>query len=187
MGLVIPMQSFRKTISKVFRNIKGLSSNMVIGPAEVVKKVMTSWLLMKATDYVVVEIFLPIIISLMRFRNSWGLDKLTCTELDWVLLSSNKSVIFYDEFQSIRPSDVDWQAFYSLQSKSSTRVETLKSQFRVRGGEDYIAFIHKLFSEHSTPGKDLFRSIRYDLRLFEDLDKMVDVIKKKIEIMGCQG
>lgn len=179
MGLVIPMQSFRKTISKVFRNIKGLSSNMVIGPAEVVKK---------SYDLLVVDEGH----RLRRRRNlssyyhkfdevseQLGLDKLTCTELDWVLLSSNKSVIFYDEFQSIRPSDVDWQAFYSLQSKSSTRVETLKSQFRVRGGEDYIAFIHKLFSEHSTPGKDLFRSIRYDLRLFEDLDKMVDVIKKK--------
>ena len=37
MGLVIPMQSFRKTIANVFRNIKGLSPKMVIGPAEVAK------------------------------------------------------------------------------------------------------------------------------------------------------
>src|SRR5690606_16646360 len=38
MALVIPMQSFRKTISNVFKNIKGLSSKMVIGPAAVVNK-----------------------------------------------------------------------------------------------------------------------------------------------------
>jgi predicted GIY-YIG superfamily endonuclease len=35
MVLVIPMSSFRKTIENVFKNIKGLSGKMVIGPAEV--------------------------------------------------------------------------------------------------------------------------------------------------------
>src|SRR5690606_23674627 len=38
MALVIPMSSFRKTISNVFKNIKGLSTKMVIGPAEVIHK-----------------------------------------------------------------------------------------------------------------------------------------------------
>ena len=38
MALVIPMASFRKTISKVFKNIKGLSPRMVIGPSELGKK-----------------------------------------------------------------------------------------------------------------------------------------------------
>lgn len=38
MALVIPMASFRKTISKVFKNIQGLSAQMVIGPAEVANK-----------------------------------------------------------------------------------------------------------------------------------------------------
>lgn len=38
MGLVIPMQSFRKTIKNVFKNIKGLSNKMVIGPSEVANK-----------------------------------------------------------------------------------------------------------------------------------------------------
>ncbi|MBK8349141.1 MAG: DUF2075 domain-containing protein [Saprospiraceae bacterium] len=34
MGLVIAMGSFRKTIKKVFRNISGLNSNLVIGPSD---------------------------------------------------------------------------------------------------------------------------------------------------------
>ena len=38
MALVIPMSSFRNTISKVFKNISGLSGNMVIGPAELASK-----------------------------------------------------------------------------------------------------------------------------------------------------
>ncbi len=38
MALVIPMASFRKTISNVFKNIKGLSQKMVIGPSEITKQ-----------------------------------------------------------------------------------------------------------------------------------------------------
>ena len=36
-GLVVPMAGLRKTISKVFSKIKGLKSNMVIGPNDVIK------------------------------------------------------------------------------------------------------------------------------------------------------
>ena len=36
-GLVIPMTSLRSTLKRVFRSVKGLSSNMVIGPNDVVK------------------------------------------------------------------------------------------------------------------------------------------------------
>ena len=34
-ALVVPMTSLRQTLKKVFRNVKGLSSSMVIGPTEV--------------------------------------------------------------------------------------------------------------------------------------------------------
>src|SRR3546814_5335191 len=37
MALVIPMASFRNTIKKVFKHIRGLNAKMVIGPSEVVK------------------------------------------------------------------------------------------------------------------------------------------------------
>ena len=38
MALVVPMSSFRNTLKRVFKNIKGLNSNMVIGPSDVSKK-----------------------------------------------------------------------------------------------------------------------------------------------------
>lgn len=38
MALVVPMASFRSTLKKVFKNIKGLSAKMVVGPAEVSKE-----------------------------------------------------------------------------------------------------------------------------------------------------
>ena len=36
-GLVIPMTSLRKTLKKVFRQVQGLRSSMVIGPSDVIK------------------------------------------------------------------------------------------------------------------------------------------------------
>ena len=37
-GLVVPMTSLRNTLKQVFKSVHGLSSNMVIGPTDVVKK-----------------------------------------------------------------------------------------------------------------------------------------------------
>jgi Cdc6-like AAA superfamily ATPase len=37
MALVVPMSSLRNTLKKVFKNVKGLRANMVIGPAELAK------------------------------------------------------------------------------------------------------------------------------------------------------
>mgnify|MGYP000932326639 FL=1 len=37
MALVVPMSSFRKTLQKVFKTIKGLKATMVIGPSELAK------------------------------------------------------------------------------------------------------------------------------------------------------
>ncbi|MBK8429429.1 MAG: DUF2075 domain-containing protein [Lewinellaceae bacterium] len=34
-----------------------------------------------------------------------GLDKNNCSELDWVAQQSDISILFYDETQSIKPSD----------------------------------------------------------------------------------
>lgn len=36
-GLVIPMTSLRKTLKRVFRQVQGLRSSMVIGPSDVIK------------------------------------------------------------------------------------------------------------------------------------------------------
>lgn len=38
MAIVIPMSSFRKTISKVLKSIEGLSADMVIGPSDLAKR-----------------------------------------------------------------------------------------------------------------------------------------------------
>lgn len=182
MALVIPMASFRQTIANVFKNIKGLSSKMVIGPSEIVKQ---------KYDLLIVDEGhrLRRRVNLGSYfgtfdKNSLtlGLDKMTSSELDWVQLQSEKSIIFYDKFQSIKPSDTTIESFERLKQLSTTRIEKLVTQFRVKGGNQYVNLVHNIFN--NSQNQNITGVGHYDFRLFDNLDAMVSQIKKKDQLLG---
>ncbi|MGE8526107.1 DNA/RNA helicase domain-containing protein [Chryseobacterium rhizosphaerae] len=184
MALVIPMASFRKTISNVFKNVNGLSGKMVIGPSDLAKN---------KYDLIIVDEGhrLRRRVNLGSYFGTFdtnceklNLDKFTASELDWVILQSNKSIIFYDQYQSIKPSDTVKDSFKKLELESYTRVEKLKTQFRVRGGNNYIKLIHKVFDEPLTLPLETYKTDDYEFYLFDDLSQMVDRIKKKNKLHG---
>ncbi len=177
MALVIPMASFRKTISKVFKNIKGLSPSMVIGPGDLAKN---------SYDLVIVDeghrlrrrVNLgPYFKPFDDTCESLGLDKNTASELDWITLRSKKALLFYDQFQSIKPSDVLREGFVQLENDDTTRIETLKTQFRCKGGNEYVKLVYDLFS--NTPPTQPYQSLAYECYLFDDIQLMVDSIHRK--------
>jgi len=179
MALVVPMSSFRNTLSKVFKNVKGLSSNMVVGPAEIINK---------KYDIVVVDeshrlrrrVNLGAYFgSFDKACNKLGLDKYSCSELDWVLRQSDKAVLFYDQNQSIKPSDAKKSDFDKLKSRNTTIVEPLKSQFRVKGGNDYIDYINKLLSCSLQAGSKMYNSPEYEFVLFDTIEEIVKEIKQR--------
>lgn len=181
MALVIPMASFRQTISKVFKNIKGLSSKMVIGPSEIVKQ---------NYDLLIVDEGhrLRRRVNLGSYYGTFdknsltlGLDRMTSSELDWVQLQSEKSIIFYDQFQSIKPSDATIESFERLKQLSTTRIEKLVTQFRVKGGNQYVKLVHNIFN--NTKNQNITGIGYYDFRLFDNLDEMVSQIKKKDQLL----
>lgn len=178
MALVIPMSSFRKTISNVFKNIQGLSPKMVIGPAE---------LATQKYDLVIVDeghrlrrrVNLgPYFSKFSQICELFGLDDSTSSELDWMLIQSKKVMVFYDQFQSIKPSDVLRERFIKLEQSEFTRTETLKTQFRCKGGDQYVKLIHDLFDNKNTPQKK-FQVVEYECYLYGNLQQMVDEIRKK--------
>jgi uncharacterized protein len=178
MALVVPMSSFRKTLKKVFLNIKGLSASMVIGPAEVTNQEYDI-LLVDESHRLRQRVNLGAYFG--RFDKacaSLGFDKNNCTELDWVLKRSKKTILFYDQGQSIKPSDAPRQAFDQLKFSDQTRCETLKSQFRVKGGNGYVRFIDDLLNS-SLEEQEPYQSNEYELVLFDSLAEMVDQIKKR--------
>lgn len=183
MALVIPMSSFRKTISKVFKNIKGLSSDMVIGPSDLAKK---------KYDLVIVDeghrlrqrVNLgPYFKPFDNTSQKLGFDESKCSELDWVLKQSQKCLIFYDRFQSIKPSDVNRERFVRLEKDKTTRIETLKTQFRSKGGINFVNFIHNLL-DAKIEGLLPYQSVDFDLRLFDRLEDMLSEINLREKFEG---
>ncbi|MDX3916322.1 MAG: DUF2075 domain-containing protein [Pseudosphingobacterium sp.] len=180
MALVVPMASFRKTLSNVFKHVKGLKASMVIGPSEVIKK-HYDIVLVDESHRLRRRVNLSGTHTSIFDRNmvQLGLDKYKDSELNWILLKSRKAVFFYDANQSIKPSDVKKEDFQRLRQQPDTREEQLKSQFRVMGGIDYVNFIDQLLSVSVPKTKGIFQSKVYEFLLFHSFEDMVSQIKKR--------
>ncbi|MCD4756467.1 DUF2075 domain-containing protein [bacterium] len=175
-ALVVPMTSLRRTLKKVFKSIKGLKANMVIGPNQVVQKQYDILIVDEAH-------------RLKRRKNIMGMGafdqvnaklgllKYSGNQLDWIKKSSNHQVLFYDSKQSIKPSDIRSTDFNEYNFIS----HTLVSQMRIEGGEDYLEYVHNLFN-HSIQTKIKFYN--YDFKIFNNIHEMVDLIHQKEKEVG---
>jgi len=169
-ALVVPMGSFRKTLQKVFKNITGLNPKMVIGPSDVFKE-----------DY---NIILVDESHRLRRRVNLGpyfkifdnvcdylkVAKTETHELDWIQRTKAKCIYFYDENQSIKPSDVLQEEFTRMKQLPNTVVEPLKSQFRVNGGNGYVDYIKKLLDCSLPTAQSKYASKEYEFVLFQNIE-----------------
>ena len=180
-ALVVPMTSLRKTLKKVFSNVKGLKSSMVIGPSEVSKN---------EYDVLIVDEAHRLrkrknITNFKSFDDAnklLGFDIHEGTELDWILKQSKNQIFFYDEGQSIKPSDIDQAKF--IKQKWSASLLKLVSQHRVKGGMDYINYIDKLLHCRLEKGDKKFESEHYEFVLYDSLTDLYADLKKKEDEFG---
>ena len=180
-ALVVPMTSLRKTLKKVFSNVKGLKSTMVIGPSEVSKN---------EYDVLIVDEAHRLrkrknITNFKSFDDAnklLGFDIHEGTELDWILKQSKNQIFFYDEGQSIKPSDIDQAKF--IKQKWSASLLKLVSQHRVKGGMDYINYIDNLLHCRLEKGGKKFESEHYDFVLYDSLTDLYADLKKKEDEFG---
>lgn len=184
MALVVPMASFRKTLQKIFKNINGLKISMVIGPADVSKE-----------EY---DIILVDESHRLRRRANLGtyfkafddaclrldLNKDEASELDWVIMQSKKTLLFYDANQSIKPSDTKQQDFNLLKQHPDTYTFQLNSQFRVKGGNSYVQFVDNLLKGRTDAISKKYQSPKYEFKLFTNLQQMVNTIKDNDQMYG---
>lgn len=182
-ALVVPMSSFRKTLKKAFTSIEGLSSKMVVGPAEIANDTYDI-ILVDESHRLRKRVNLGAYFGAFdKAAKKLGFDKNECDELDWMLKQSDKSIFFYDQNQSIKPSDVDRSAFERLEKHEQTKQLKLKSQFRVNAGNDYVDFIEKLLA-NGLGDSSAFQPKNYDLVLFESPEDLVAAIQKRDEEHG---
>ncbi len=180
-ALVVPMTSLRKTLKKVFSNVKGLKSSMVIGPSEVSKN---------EYDVLIVDEAHRLrkrknITNFKSFDDAnklLGFDIHEGTELDWILKQSKNQIFFYDEGQSIKPSDIDQAKF--IKQKWSASLLKLVSQHRVKGGMDYINYIDNLLHCRLEKGGKKFESEHYEFVLYDSLTDLYADLKKKEDEFG---
>lgn len=182
-ALVIPMSSFRDTLKKAFRSIQGLSAAMVISPSEAAKN-KYDLLVVDESHRLRRRVNLGAYFGQFDKNSEYlGLDKNTNTELDWVLMNSNKTVLFYDDKQSIKPSDVLFHDFEALKKEPTTITTELKSQFRSKGGNKYSQFVDDIFAG-SLGASDVFTHQNYELLLYDSLGEMIEDVKLRDQQYG---
>lgn len=181
-ALVVPMTSLRKTLQKVAKTIKGLSSSQVISPGDVIKK---------DYDVLIVDEAHRLkrrvnIVNFASFDNTnkyLGLEN--GTQLDWIMMSANHHIMFYDERQSIKPTDVRKKDFLDLKisRKETQTTYELISQHRVKGGSEFISYSNKIMNNKQDK-KIVFKN--YDAKLFDsflDFDKELTLKENEYKLV----
>ncbi|QJB35761.1 DUF2075 domain-containing protein [Chitinophaga oryzae] len=179
MALVIPVDSFRATVKKIFRHVDGLDAGMVVGPADLSRNYYDIVLVDEAHRLRRRENLGSYFGRFDEVCSKLGFDSVKNDELDWVIKQSDRSVFFYDEFQSIKPSDVLQERFDMLKNGENVKTAFLNSQFRVKGGLKYVRFIDGLLTGRPVEGKKMKWFKKYDFWIFHDLEQMITHIKEK--------
>ncbi len=175
-ALVVPQQSLRETIEKVFAQTPGLDKSMVLTPFEVAKSEMHFDLLIvdeahrlgqraNQSSAMLNKQFTEANIKL------FGIDDKTKTQLDWIETKSTHQLLLLDPEQSVKPGDLPLTITHEIinTAKNDSRLFQLVSQMRIKGGNDYLNFVNKLFSDSPALKRD-FNG--YDLRFYDDFESM---------------
>jgi len=189
-GLVVPQQSLRQSIKKVFGKTPGLTKDMVLTPFEVgASETEYDLLIVDETHRLnqranqpsgpLNKLFREITVRL------FGADDSSKTQLDWIRAKSKHQVFLVDAAQSVKPADLPKATLEKLvsETKASHRFYPLVSQMRVQAGADYVGYIRTILGDSaSTAVRQEFDG--YDLRLFDSLPAMREEIFRRDAEVG---
>lgn len=175
-GLVIPQQSLRSSIRKVFKKTPELDPSMVLSPFELGKSgEKFDVLIVDEAHRLSQRANQPSGPQNKKYREInealFGNDDLTKTQLDWIRACSRHQIFLVDSAQSVRPADLPENVLNSLLdvARSENRFYRLHSQMRVKGGADYVGYVRSLLS--SAP-PEMARFDDYDFRFFDSIESM---------------
>ncbi len=180
-GYVVPMTSIRKTLRTVFKNTKnGLKANMVIGPFDVFKG--------KYDILFVDEAHRLAQYKNIGFRGEFqekaalmGKQPEEVTQLDMLIANSKYRILVYDRNQTVKGSDITYEQFMEAIKGSNVSEYLLTEQMRCKGGIRYTDYVNRIFS----CSQDTYLEMEnYDLKVFEDVDEMVNTVKALDKKLG---
>lgn len=175
-GLVVPQQALRASVRKVFQRTPGLEPSMVVDPFHVGEADDDfDLLIVDEAHRLSQRASLASGAQNARFprinQRLFGRDDPKHTQLDWIVARSRHRILLVDAEQTVRPSDLSSTIMQGLvdDADSAGRRYPLKSQMRVRAGDDYVRYVRRALSDDA-PGCRAFPG--YDLRFFDDLGAM---------------
>ena len=189
-GLVVPQQSLRESIKRVFKKTPRVTADQVLNPFDVGKSSTPFDLLIvdethrlnqranqssgrRNRDFTAINEAL------------FGSDDLSKTQLDWVRAQSAHQILLIDEHQAVRPADLPREVLLSeiSEAQRNHRRFPLAMQMRVRADADYVGFIRQLLRGEAAPGRrpDLGE---YDLRFFSSVVEMRNAVRERESEVG---
>lgn len=188
MALVIPQQSLRESVQRVFRKTPKLDPEMVLTAFQVVDADADfDLVLVDETHRLNQRSNQPSGPLNKKFSDInvrlFGEDSLDRTQLDWIKARSKHQLLLIDAAQSVRPHDLSPLTLSEVvrNAKDEHRHFRLTTQMRVHAGADYVEFVRRMLRGEAPPLPDLGE---YDLRFFDDLGKMRAAIRQKDAEVG---
>ncbi|MGO3147812.1 MAG: DNA/RNA helicase domain-containing protein [Leucobacter sp.] len=184
-AFVVPQQSLRKTIQKVFKRTPGLSKVDVLSPYTVAASA-EHW------DVLVIDEAHRLThrgsgttrgMFNQRSRSLFGDQASDVTAVDWIKKKSNHQIFLVDGEQSVRPADVPAEVIQDLnrRAKDDGRFYSLESQMRVAAGDEYLEFARRLLTDDPIPASV---PETYDLVFFDNLALMRAELQKREAEVG---
>lgn len=188
MALVIPQQSLRESVKKVFKKTPKLEAGMVMSPFQLGESdVEFNLVLVDETHRLGQRANQASGVQNKKFRDInaalFGADHPKYTQLDWIRSRSRHQLLLIDGEQSVRPHDLSPAALGAevKAAKEAHRFFRLTTQMRVQAGADYVEFIRAMLRGENPELPDLGE---YDLRFFDDLSEMRAAIREKDAEVG---
>ncbi|MDX6587677.1 MAG: uncharacterized protein QOI31_2150 [Solirubrobacterales bacterium] len=189
-GLVVPQQSLRRSVQRVFAKTRGLAKADVVTPFQVGGSPERFDLLIvdeaHRLNQRAAQASGPLNAKFRELTERlFGTDDPDITQLDWIQAMSRHQILFVDTLQSVRPADLptDVLECAAAEARHNGRLHRLRTQHRVRAGEDYIGYVRAILAgEARRPHPRAFAP--YDLRFFDNLGDMRAEILRLDEAEG---
>lgn len=174
LGFVIPQQSLRKSVEKVFKKTAGLRDVQILTPFQVGESAEKfDVLIVDEAHRLNLRANQPSAAQNKKFREIneklYGEDDPAKTQLDWIHDRSKHTVLLLDPDQSVRPADLSPRQTTELISQAQ-RHHLLRTQMRIDSDKDFVKYVKGILSENPPEVRERFND--YDLRFFTNVGAM---------------
>ena len=186
-GFVVPMKQLRATMKKLFKTIDGLNEAMIYSPKEAYYESDFDLLIVDEAHRLYKKNYLPgadLNITFNEINKELMAERFTgteddYTELDWIIKSSKRQILFYDEKQAIRSTDIGRVRFNRICEPYLSETIELRSQMRCQGGNGYYDYVRDvLFSDDST-NLGYKKIDNYEIKVTNTIKQLDTIISSK--------